>query len=372
MRIVIYSTFYPFRGGIAQFNAIMYRCFEKNHEVKAYTFKQQYPSLLFPGKSQMVQPGDVVDQTPAERAGSPFNPLSYFGAARKIRKSNPDLFITIFWIPLFGWLLGYIGKKLKGQSKRLLLLHNVIPHEKRFFDRWLTTYMLKHYDGFIVMSEKVENDLLSLKPDAKFVRLQHPWYDHFGDPIPKEHACQKLGVDDSKRVLLFFGLIRDYKGLDILLDAFELLDDRYALVIAGEVYGNVKKYEDQIARSRGKDRILFNSSYVSDMDVPTYFSAADVTILPYRTATQSGITATSFHFETPIIATNVGSFEKLVGRDYMGCIVDESSPEAIAKEIDRYFDQNLKEQFIANIKAEKKNNSWELFADKWIEFAATL
>jgi glycosyltransferase involved in cell wall biosynthesis len=372
MRISIFSAFYPFRGGIAQFNARLLRSLEKKHTVQAFTFKKQYPDFLFPGTSQFVTEQDNADKIEAQRIVSTFNPYTYFPAAKKVSQSKPDLFIANYWMSIFGWFLGVMAQKQARRTKKIAIIHNLIPHEPRFFDKWLNQYFLKRYDGFVVMSDAVERDLLSMKPNAQHVRMVHPWYDHFGEKIAKEEAQNQLKLFPNKKTLLFFGLIRDYKGLDLLIEAFAGITDDYQLVIAGEVYGNLKKYEDQIRLSGVNERIFFFNQYIPDSEVRVFFSAADLCVLPYRTATQSGITATSFHFELPIIATNVGGLREIIGHEKMGLIVDKPEPVAIRRSIEYYFDQHLEEKLKSNIRSEKEKNSWDQFAESLISFADSL
>ncbi len=372
MKISIFSAFYPFRGGIAQFNARLVRSLEKENEVSAFTFKKQYPDFLFPGTSQFVGENDLVDKIEAKRIVSTFNPFTYLRAARTIKNTNPALFITNYWMSFFGIFMGLLASKQKKETVKLAIIHNLIPHEKRFFDKWLNSFFLKRYDGFIVMSDSVRNDLLTSKPDAKYIQLNHPWYDHFGEKIAVSEACEKLKISPLKKTILFFGLVRDYKGLDLLIDAFSELNDEYQLVIAGEVYSNLQKYESQIAASKAKDRIYFFNQYVPDTDVQLYFSAADVCVLPYRTATQSGITATSFHFEVPIIATNVGGLKEIIGKSELGLIVEEPNSILLKEAISSYFENNMKEKFQINIRKEKESNTWAKFANSLISFSKTL
>jgi glycosyltransferase involved in cell wall biosynthesis len=372
MKISIFSAFYPFRGGIAQFNARLYRELEKSNEVKAFTFKKQYPNFLFPGTTQFVDSTDTSDKIPADRIVSTFNPITYFSAARKINSSKPDLFIANFWMSFFGIFLALFSKRLPKSTKKIAIVHNLIPHEPRFFDKWLIQYFLKQYDAFVVMSDAVRSDLLNFKPDAKCIQMNHPWYDHFGEKIDPSVARTELQLDETKKTLLFFGLIRDYKGLDLLLDAFNQLDNSYQLLIVGEVYSKREMYQHKITSSKNKNRIHFINKYVPDSEVNIYFSAADLCVLPYRTATQSGITATSFHFDVPILATNVGGFKTQIEAPGMGIVVDCPDSFLIQKGIEKYFNENLKSQFVKAIHVEKSGNTWEMYSEKLISFCQEL
>lgn len=372
MKIAFLSTFYPFRGGIAQFNALMYRAFEKEHTVKAFTFKRQYPNFLFPGETQYVTKEDIADEIPSDEVLDTINPLTYVSTARKVKKFAPDIFITKYWMTFFGPSLGYVAKKLNKNVKRISILDNVIPHEKRFFDGFCNRYFLNNNDGFVVMSDAVLKDLLSIKPDAKFIRVNHPVYNHFPAPVDQAFAQQKLKVDTTKKTVLFFGFIRDYKGLDLLIQSMDLLDHTYQLIIAGEVYGSFDKYQELIDQSKAKSRIALYNQYIGDHEVADYFSAADVCVLPYKSATQSGITSIANHYNLPIIATNVGGLKETIHHQKTGLIVDIPEVEAIATSIQSYFEGNYKATFAAEIEKEKQENSWENFVERIIAFSKTL
>lgn len=372
MKVSIFSAFYPFRGGIAQFNARLFRELEKKHEVTAFTFKKQYPDFLFPGKTQLTENDDSVDKIPAARIVSTFNPFTYCKAARLIKKSNPDLFITNYWMSFFGIFMGILASKQDRKTKKIAIIHNLVPHEKRFFDKWMNSFFVKRYDGFVVMSNAVKNDLLQMNPNAKHLLINHPWYDHFGKPMNKKEARIELKIDENKKTILFFGIIRDYKGLDLLLDAFSRLNDNYQLLIAGEIYGNKEKYKNQIRNISGRDRIFFEDRYIPDSQVSTFFSAADVCVLPYRTATQSGITATSFHFEVPMIVTNVGGLKEIVTNEKTGLVVDEPDSDLLKNAINQYFENDLHQKFKKNIQLEKEHNSWSNFVNSIITFSDSL
>lgn len=372
MKITLLSAFYPYRGGIAQFGAMLYRALETKHEVEAITFTTQYPNMLFPGTSQFVTENDQADPIPAVRLLSSVQPFSFAKTANHIQKSEPDVVISQYWMPFFGPALGGVHKRLKGKTKRISILHNVIPHEKRFFDAAANRYFLKHNDGFVVMSDVVLQDLLSLKPDAKYLRIDHPVYDQFGQRIDREEALGKLGLDPANNYLLFFGFIRDYKGLDILLDSLKILPETYHVIVAGEVYGSFDKYTEQIKRLALEDRVHLYNEYIADDAVSTYFSAADVCMLTYKSATQSGITAISYHFDLPIIATDVGGLKEKTKHLETGLIVSKPEAKPISEAVLLYFGQNLKPEMQQKIGIEKAEHNWVNFADKLVEFAETL
>ena len=372
MKIALFSAFYPYRGGIAQFSAMLYRALEHEHEVEAFTFKRQYPNFLFPGKTQFVTEEDIADEIPARRDLDSVNPFTFGKSARKINEFQPDLFISQYWMTFVGPSVGTMHKRLKKGTKRITILHNVIPHEKRFFDKGANNYFLKHNEGFVVMSDAVLNDLLSLKPDAKYLRIDHPVYSQFGEKQEREAALKKLKLDPEKHYLLFFGFIRGYKGLDLLLQALAKLDDSIELIVAGEIYGSFDPYQEIIDKENLKERVHLFTDYISDDQVSDYFSASDVCMLPYKSATQSGITAIAHHFDVPIIATDVGGLKESIHHESNGLVVPTPDPEAISKAIMRYFDEDMKEAMSKQIAADKKENSWENFAQRLIEFSRTL
>ncbi len=371
MKISLLSAFYPYRGGIAQFSAMLYRALEKEHEVKAYTFQRQYPNFLFPGSSQYVTEDDDADPINAKRLLDTINPLSYQKTAKAINMDAPDIFISQYWMTFFGPAIGGVQKRLKN-TKRMSILHNVIPHEKRFFDNYANKRFLKHSDGFVVLSDAVLDDLLSLKPDAKYLRIDHPVYNQFGEKMKVDEARTLLGLDQHKKYALFFGFIRDYKGLDLLLKAISELPEEYHLIVAGEVYGSFEKYEQIIQETKIKDRVHLFNTYISDREVTQFFSAANVCVLPYKGATQSGITAIAHHFNTPIIATDVGGLKENIIHEQTGLIVQQPDGELIAKALERYFEEGLKESYEQAIQASKMDNSWENFATKIVEFSKTI
>jgi len=368
MNIAYLSTFYPFRGGIAQFNAKLFREFEKHHDITAWTFTRQYPNILFPGTSQFVTDDDNPDRINAHRILDTINPFTYWTSASRIAKSKPDLMITKFWMPFFGSSLGQVSRILKNKGvKNISILDNVKPHEKRPGDDWLINFFLKQNHGFIVMSEAVKNDLLEYKSDAKYKLVPHPLYDHFPSRISRQDACRMLNIDPQRKIILFFGFIRGYKGLDLLIEAMEHLPDDYLLLIAGEVYGSFDDYERQIREKNLFAKVKLFVRYISDNEVPNFFSAADVCVLPYKTATQSGIVGISYHYELPIIATDVGGLNEMIVPYGTGMMVRKPEQHLISAAIGDYFNMNLRPQFEENIRNYKKIANWEVLAAKILE-----
>lgn len=373
MRIAILSCFYPYRGGISQFNTDIYNELSKGNVVKAFNFKRQYPEILFPGKTQYVSKDDSAVSIESEALLDTANPFSYVRTARAIRKWGPDILIIRYWMPYFGPSLGYVSRRLKGDCKVIQILDNVIPHERRFFDVPFTRYFLKGGSGFVTLCEEVAGDLLKFRPDAKYTVIPHPLYSHFGEKLPKTEARVRLGVDENLKTILFFGLIREYKGLDILLEAFDGLDAGYQLIIAGEPYGSFEKYRKLIDGNRNKERIKVFPEYIKDADVKLYFSAADVTVLPYRSATQSGVSAVSYHFEIPMIVTDTGGLKEAVGARGTGLVAKYPDPDCIRQEIELFFnDFTIRDKCIGSIMKEKDRLSWSRFCNDLLKFAERL
>lgn len=365
MKIAILSVFPPFRGGIAQFNERLSEVLGKEHELLLVNFKRQYPDMLFPGKTQMEPDGrNIADAALLDT----INPLSWGKTARYINRWQPDVLITRYWMSFFAPSLGYTARMVKAKTK-LAILDNVVPHEPKAWDKPLTRYFLKSFDRYGVMSQSVANDLQDFVPDAKYFFKPHPLYDHFGEGIPKAEATKALGLDPAKKTILFFGFIREYKGLDILIDAFAQLDGPYQLVIAGEFYGNEMRYQSMIADHPKTRDIILHSNYIPEAEVGKYFSAADLCVLPYRSATQSGITAISYHFNVPVVATKVGGLEEYIRHGETGLLVEKADPALIAQAIAQYFSQMNPELCSENIEQLKKELSWEAFAQAVVNFS---
>ena len=371
MRIAFLSTFYPFRGGIAQFNANLCKELQKEHEVIPYTFKRQYPKILFPGKTQYITANDSalpIDSIPVLDTA---NPLSYRMTARKIFQTKPDVLVMRYWMTYFAPSLGTVAGYFKKRGCKVVsILDNVFPHEQHFFDKPLTTWFLKRNSGFLVMSKSVRDDLLALQADAQYILQEHPLYNHFGEKIDKQLATEQLGLDSKKKTLLFFGLIRDYKGLDLLIDAMSHLDESYQLVIAGEAYGDFEKYRQAIESSPACSRIKVLNRYIEDSEVPRLFSAADLLVTPYRSATQSGVIPVAYHFDLPVLATDVGGLKENIERAGTG-LVCLPTAESLSESVQEFF-RSDKASFITNIQKEKKALSWEAFAGALTGFIDTL
>lgn len=373
MKIAVLSCFHPYRGGIAQFNANLFLELGKDHDVRAFNFKRQYPDFLFPGQTQYVTPEDKAVPIESTALLDTVNPFSYARTAKAIRAWDPDVLVLRYWMTFFAPSLGYVARHMSKRCKVVAILDNVIPHEQHFFDKMFTKYFLGGVDGCITLCSEVANDLFDIRKDLPHLTLPHPVYTQFGNPIPREKACLKLGLDPDKKTLLFFGLIRDYKGLDILIQAFDLLDDSYQLVIAGEPYGSFDKYHILLDSNSGKDRIHLFLNYIRDDEVGYYFSAADAAVLPYRSATQSGISNVANHFTLPQIVTDVGGLKETIGERGTGIVCNECAPESVAGAIKLYFsDPTIRQDIADGIRRENEKLCWPHFAKELTNFAETL
>ena len=369
-KVVFFSALPPYRGGISDFSELVVSAMEQLCDLKAFTFKKQYPNFLFPGKTQLSL-NKLSKSYP--RIVSGFNPLSYFSAARQLKKSSPTIFITNYWMTFFAPMNVFFSKSLKKDCLKIAIIHNLIPHEKRFFDTFFNRIFVKSYDGFIVLSESVKKDLLAIDPSAKHCLLKHPSYNQFGEKIARKEAAAALGLDPTKKILLFFGLIRNYKGLDLLLQAFSNLNKEFILLIAGEVYGDEITYTNLISKSKNKN-IHFVNQFIDEQDVKLYFSVADLCVLPYKSATQSGIKALANSFCLPVLISNVGGLAEDIVDDKNGFILNDINPLAIQNKIEEIFNENKLTLVKENLKLENLllYDTWTKFSDSLIQFCDTL
>ncbi len=352
---------HPFRGGLASFNERLAIEFQRRGITTSIdTFTVQYPNFLFPGKSQFTDTPPPANLQIARKINS-VNPVNWVQQGLRLKKEKHDVLFSRFWLPFIGPSLGtinYLAKKNR-HTKIIGLLDNVIPHEQRIGDQWLTHYYLNSVDGFIVMSQQVENDLRRFEPHKPSVLTPHPLFDNFGAGVDKKEACKHLQLNENKQYILFFGFIRPYKGLDLLLDAFEQIAASLPdtdLIIAGEFYAGKEKYINQIQQSDYRERIHLFSDFIPDNEVKYFFSAANLIVQPYKSATQSGITQIAYHFEKPMIVTGVGGLKEMVPHEKVGYVVLPNAND-IAQAIHRFFIE--KPDFSANIKHEKAKYSWE-------------
>ena len=371
MKVIIVGTAYPYRGGLSAFNErLAYEYLQRGDEVEIYTFTLQYPSFLFPGKTQYSDEPAPKGLTIHRRINS-INPFNWLKTGREIARKRPDLLITKFWLPFMAPCLGTIERRVRrnGHTRIVSILDNIIPHEHRPGDRIFALYFVRSTDAFVAMSRSVLDDLslFDTKKPRRF--CPHPLYDHYGDILPKEEARRMVGIDTDGRYVLFFGFIRSYKGLDLLLDA--MADPRIAqrnirLIVAGEFYGDPKPYMEQIERLGIADRIKLCTDFIPDSQVNRYFCAADLVAQPYKSATQSGVTQIAFHFEKPMLVTDVGGLAEIVPDGKIGYVVQPDAHQ-IADAIVRYYDERREAPFTEAVRDEKQKYSW----DKMVEAIGT-
>lgn len=367
MKIILLGTSWPFRGGLATFNERLAKQFmAEGHDVEIWTFTLQYPSFLFPGKTQYSNE-PAPEGIAIRRELNSCNPFNWIRVGKAIKKAAPDLLICCYWMSFFAPAYGLISRMAKknGKTKCVALVHNMIPHEPNILDKLFAPYFIKSQDGFVALSESVVKDIDLLdKANKPKTFSPHPIYDHYGERMTKKEACAALGLDDKNGYMLFFGLVRAYKGLDVLLDAFGLIKDQLPtlqLIIAGEFYEDEEKYRAQIAANGLKERVLLRNEFIPDGDLRKYFGAADLIVQPYKTATQSGVTQVAFHFEKPMLVTNVGGLGEIVHDHKMGYAC-EPTAEAIAADIVDYFQNKRQEAYTAYLQKEKTKYAWSNMA----------
>ena len=365
MKIVIIGPAHPLRGGLASYNERLAKQFiDEGHEATIYTFSYQYPSFLFPGTTQFsTEPAPA--NIPIKVKINSVNPLNWIAVGNELKKLKPDVIVVRYWLPFMGPCLGTILRRVKKNkhTQIVCIADNIIPHEKRPGDTVFTRYFVKPVDRFITMSKKVLEDLKQFAKDkpAKFV--PHPLYDNFGEKISKSEARQHLNIIGDVHIVLFFGFIRKYKGLDILLNSIKLLNTEYGvknirLLVAGEFYEDAKNYEELLNDPAIKPFLILHTQFISDSEVKYYLCSADCVVQPYRSATQSGVTPLAYHFEVPMIVTNVGGLPSLVPNGKAGLIA-EPNAESIAEKIAEYF--SIGEKFFTPfLKEEKKKYSWNV------------
>lgn len=363
MKVIILGTAWPYRGGLAAFNErLAMEYLKRGDEVEIVTFTMQYPSFLFPGKTQYS-----TEPAPAglkiKRMLNSVNPFNWLKVGRYIKKRKPDLLITKFWLPFMAPALGTVNRVAKSNNIfRISILDNIIPHEKRIGDKLFAKYFVCSVDGMVAMSQSVLVDVDQFDSQNKKPRkfCAHPLYDHYGEPLSKEEARRLLSLDKNGKHVLFFGFIRDYKGLDLLLEAMadsRLKEMDVKLVVAGEFYGNREKYMALIDRLGISDQVVLHTDFIPDSEVNRYFCAADLVAQPYRSATQSGVTQIAFNFCKPMLVTNVGGLPEIVPDGKVGLVVEPDS-HAIADGIVKYFNDNLEKQLTEGAIEERKKYMW--------------
>ncbi len=370
-KVIIIGPAHPLRGGLATFNQRLAKEFiAQGNDCSIYSFSLQYPSFLFPGKTQYSDE-PAPEKLTIHSVINSVNPLNWIKIGNRLRKEKADIVIVRFWLPFMGPALGTILRRVRKNkhTKIICIADNVVPHEKRFGDKSFTKYFLKSCDAFITMSEKVMSDLRLFQktlPTGRQVKparlVSHPLYDNFGDIIPKSNARKHLKLPENEKIILFFGFIRKYKGLDLLLEAMSILKNlkpqtsNLKLLIAGEFYEDEKPYKEQIDKLQIRDHLILRTDFIPDSEVKYYLCAADAVIQPYRNATQSGVTPLAYHFEKPMVVTNVGGLPTFVPDGKVGLVV-EPTPTAIADGIRKFY-QLGEDYFIPHLRSEKQQYSW--------------
>jgi D-inositol-3-phosphate glycosyltransferase len=367
---IIVGPAFPLRGGIADFNEALCRAMKQEGiKTSIVSFYLQYPGILFPGKSQITT-GESPRDLEIHSLISSINPLSWFRAAAFIKKQKPDFIIIRYWLPFMSPALSTIARRVKKAGiKVIAITDNVIPHEKRPGDQSLTKYFINSCDAFIAMSRTVVDDLKKFTSTKPVTFSPHPIYDIFGNGIPKAVARKKLGIELNKRLILFFGFVRSYKGLDLLLHAMAMDEVRnlnISLLVAGEFYGDEKVYKDLVNELNINERVQFHSLYIPKEEVKNYFCAADLVVQPYRSATQSGITQIAYHFERPMIVTDVGGLSEIVPDGKVGYVVKVDAKD-IARRIADFYNQNKEQDFSSATKNEKERFSWKAFVNSLLK-----
>ena len=365
LHIAIVGPAHPYRGGLASIMETMAREYQRRgYRVDIITFTLQYPSLLFPGKSQTVDTPPPADLN-IERKVSTINPMTWWQVGHQLCKLRPDIVLMKYWTPFMAPCFGSIARlaRKNGHTRVICQIDNVEPHEHHLTDKMFNRYYLRSVDGFIYMSEQVHGELKAYT-QAPALFSPHPMFEHFGPRRERSEACNALGIDPNMRYALFFGLIRDYKGLDTLIEAWaKFRREGHKLLIAGEFYASRDKYTSLIQHLGLQDDIILHDHFIPDSEVANYFSAADCVVLPYKTATQSGVTQIAYNFRTPIIVTNVGGLKEIVPDGVVGYVVD-SSVEGVLNGLERIYEEGRLDEFTHNMEHERKRFSWAAMCDK--------
>lgn len=371
MKIIIVGSAHPYRGGLASFNERLAKEFvAEGHEVEILTFTLQYPSFLFPGKTQFTDSPKPEGLSISRRINST-NPFNWMKVGREIREKNADMVIFCYWMSFMAPSFGKIARIVhRGKTKCIALVHNMIPHEQNILDKILPPYFVKSMDGFIALSKSVADDIGKFDKQGKPRTFSpHPIYDHYGKLLERNQALQQLGLDANCKYVLFFGLVRAYKGLDLLIDAFadsKLRNSNIKLIVAGEFYQDENIYRKQIAEHGIEDKVIIHNEFIPDDKVNLYFSAADIIAQTYKSATQSGVTQIAFHFEKPMLVTNVGGLGEIVINGKSGYVV-EPKADKIADALSDFFENECSTEFTQVVRTEKSKYAWNIMTGKILE-----
>ena len=369
--IIIVGPAYPLRGGLATYNLLLAnKLQEQGHSVRILTFSLQYPNIIFPGKTQYsTEP--KPDSIEIEVSLNSVNPLNWLSLGKKLREEKPDLVIFRYWMPFMGPSLGTLGRIIRKNkhTKVVAIADNIIPHEKRFFDTPFTKYFVNSCDGFVTMSKSVLEDLKKFDVNKPAGYNPHPMYESFGPQLDKVEARKKLGLAENGKYLLFFGFIRKYKGLDILLRAFadkRIQEAGIKLIIAGEYYDKPEEYQAIIKEHNLEPAVVQANEFIPDSEVSVYFSAADMVVQTYKTATQSGVTQIAYYYYNPMLVTDVGGLAELVPHNKVGYVTSTDTLE-IADAILDFYENKREAEFVENIKTERLCFTWDSMIAKLFE-----
>ena len=365
--MILVGTAYPYRGGLAVYNERLARSFqEEGYEVEIWTFTVQYPNFLFPGKTQFSTEPAPEGLTIHRKLNS-VNPFNWFKVGRQLRKADADLVVMRFWIPYMAPSHGFVARRARKNKKTKVvsILDNIVPHEKGFADRILARYFMHSLDGGVTMSKSVLEDAKAIDAKKNVMFCPHPLYDNFGEKVSREEALRFLHLESDTRYMLFFGIIRDYKGLDLLLQAMSderLRQKKVKLIIAGEFYNNAEQYHELEKTLGLEEQLVWHSEFVPDSEVKYYFNAADIVVQPYKSATQSGVTQIAYHFEKPMLVTDVGGLSEIVPNGEVGYVTPVEAGQIATSLVD-FFDNQRYDGFVKNIQVEKQQYSWRRMVD---------
>lgn len=360
-RIAVVGPVHPYRGGIAHFTEMTVEALsDSGHDVCPVSFSRQYPELLFPGKTQF----EPDDEAPVSIRGTPqildpINPLSWLRTVRHLWQLRPDAVVFQYWMPFFAPAYGTVTRLLNwAEIPSLAVVHNALPHERHFGDAQLSRFFLRSCSGHVVLSDTVADDTRKLAhPDAPITQIEHPVYERFGTSVPKADARATLGLPQEASVLLFFGFVREYKGLHVLLEALPAIVEQVPtahLVIAGEPYDDPDRYREIIDRHELGYRVHWHDSYVPSEEVPNYFCAADLVVQPYLSATQSGVAQIAFHFEVPMVVTDVGGLAEVIPHEQAGFVVPPRNPTMLSEAVVRFFEEEWSSRLVEGVRKQKR------------------
>ena len=363
-KIFIIGPAFPLRGGPAQFNEnLCSQLVKEGHDARIISYSLQYPNFLFPGSSQYEVSGSAPAGIKIHTLINTVNPFNWIKVASFIKKEKPDFILFRYWLPFFGPCLGSIARMVRSKTKVLALTDNIIPHEKRFGDKMFTSYFVNACHGFITMSNKVLSDISIFTSTSNKIYSPHPMYETYGEALSMQVARQKLGLAKEDKLVLFFGLIRHYKGLDILLEAFAndgVKNLNIKLLVAGEFYEDKKPYLDLIEKYKLGDRVILHDKFIANEDLRYYFCASNLVAQTYRNATNSGVSMVAYYYEKPMLVTNVGGLTEIVPNEICGYVVENSIPVIASKIVD-YFANQREEAFTQNVIIERKKYEWSVF-----------